>query len=75
VKFGAWGTIMKMTSVVFWVVTRRLVVIVYIFFRISGGDEKYPPYRGVLIVYHTSPCNNPEDRRLYQHRGGSLKSR
>jgi hypothetical protein len=25
--------------------------------------------------YHTTPCNNPEDHRFYQHRGGSLKSR
>jgi hypothetical protein len=25
--------------------------------------------------YHTTPCNNPEDQRFNQHRGGSLKSR
>jgi hypothetical protein len=25
--------------------------------------------------YHTTPCNNPEDHRFHQHRGGSLKSR
>jgi hypothetical protein len=25
--------------------------------------------------YHTTPCNNPEDQRFHQHRGGSLKSR
>jgi hypothetical protein len=24
--------------------------------------------------YHTTPCNYPKDRRLHQHRGGSLKS-
>jgi hypothetical protein len=24
--------------------------------------------------YHTTPCNNPEDHRFRQHRGGSLKS-
>jgi hypothetical protein len=23
--------------------------------------------------YHTTPCNNPEDHRFHQHRGGSLK--
>jgi hypothetical protein len=31
--------------------------------------------RRVVIVYHTTPRNNPEDRRVHQHRGGSLKSR
>jgi hypothetical protein len=25
--------------------------------------------------YHTTPCNYPEDHRLHQHRGGSLKSK
>jgi hypothetical protein len=25
--------------------------------------------------YHTMPCNNPEERRSHQHRGGSLKSK
>jgi hypothetical protein len=40
-------------SVVFWVITRRRVV----------------------IIYHTTLCNYPEDHRLHQHRGGSLKSR
>jgi hypothetical protein len=24
--------------------------------------------------YHTTPCNYPKDHRLYEHRGGSLKS-
>jgi hypothetical protein len=24
--------------------------------------------------YHTTPCNYPEDHRLHQHRGASLKS-
>jgi hypothetical protein len=28
-----------------------------------------------LKNYHTTPCNNPEDHRFHQHRGGSLKSR
>jgi hypothetical protein len=38
--------------VVFWVITRRRVV----------------------IIYHTTPCNYPEDHRLHRHRGGRLKS-
>ena len=29
----------------------------------------------VITRRHTTPCNNPEDRRFHQHRGGSLKSR
>jgi hypothetical protein len=28
----------------------------------------------VVIVYHTMQCNTPEDRRLHQHHGRSLKS-
>jgi hypothetical protein len=30
--------------------------------------------RRVVNNYHTTPCNNPEDHRFHQHRGGSLKS-
>jgi hypothetical protein len=44
---------LDLKSVVFWVITRRRVV----------------------IIYHTTPCNYPEDHRFHQYRGGSLKSR
>jgi hypothetical protein len=32
-------------------------------------------WRHVVIVYHTTPRNTPEDSRFHQHHGGSLKSR
>jgi hypothetical protein len=31
--------------------------------------------RRVVINYHKTPYNYPEDHRFNQHRGGSLKSR
>ena len=38
------------------------------YYTASCGN--YLPYN-----YHTTLCNNPEDHRSHQHRGGSLKSR
>jgi hypothetical protein len=31
--------------------------------------------RRVVIIYHTTLRNTPEDHRLHQHSGGSVKSR
>jgi hypothetical protein len=52
-----------MKSVVFWVITRR---------RVGIGKERCPETS--VNNYHTTLCNNPEDHRFHQHRGGSLKS-
>ena len=69
-----------LTSVLFWDITRRCVVILYGRFRTTCRSHLY----GSRVLtrpetsvnnYHTTPCNIPEERRSYQHRGGSLKSR
>ena len=45
----------------------------------ASCDNYLPTFRDNVSVpsvnnYHTTPCNNPEDYRCHQHRGGSLKS-
>jgi hypothetical protein len=67
-----------MKYVVFWVITRRHVVISY---RRFGTMYRSHPHGSRFRVgtsvnnHHTMPCNNPEDHRFHQHRGRSLKSR
>jgi uncharacterized membrane protein YbaN (DUF454 family) len=87
-------TILRMKSVVFWVITRRCAVIIYRRFgttyrsHLHGSRfqdsylESWPVKMGPIRCpetsvnnYHTTPCNNPEDQRFHQHRGGSLKSK
>jgi hypothetical protein len=55
-------------SVVFWVITRRRVVIIYRSFETTCRSHLH----GSRFL---TPCNYPKDHRLHQHRGGSLKSK
>jgi hypothetical protein len=64
---------MLMNSVVFWVITRRRVVIIYRRFgttyrsHLHGSRFQVVPKRRVNN-YHTTPCNYPEDHRFYVSR-------
>jgi membrane-associated phospholipid phosphatase len=49
-------------SVVFWVITRRRVVIVYWRFGTT-----YRSHLHGSRLYHTTPCNNPGDHRYDRH--------
>ena len=63
-------------SALFWDTMRRRVLIVYRRFGTSWPFKMGPIRCPETSVnnYHTTPRNIPEERRSYQHRGGSLKS-
>jgi hypothetical protein len=64
---------MLMKSMVFWVITRRRVVIIYrrFFAGFLSYSESWPVKMGPTCCpetsvnnYHTTPCNYPEDHRF-----------